>query len=85
MKKNAVMRTSSGALAGVFASFFTHPMDVVRARLTVQDQSRTVYNGNHVLIVSFTINKTLLLMNVGMVVPNIMCVSHCTSLCMLYK
>ena len=54
MKKNAVMRTSSGALAGVFASFFTHPMDVVRARLTVQDQSRTVYSGNHVLTASFT-------------------------------
>ena len=47
MRKNATMRTTSGAMAGVFASLLTHPMDVVRARLTVQDQSHKAYNGIH--------------------------------------
>ena len=45
MKKSTVMRITSGAMAGIFASIFTHPMDVVRARLTVQDQSSKAYTG----------------------------------------
>ena len=32
-------RILSGATAGVIATSATHPLDVVRARLTVQDQS----------------------------------------------
>jgi solute carrier family 25 phosphate transporter 23/24/25/41 len=45
MRKNATMRITSGAMAGIFASIFTHPMDVVRARLTVQTKSSKVYTG----------------------------------------
>lgn len=50
MKKSAVMRITSGAMAGIFASIFTHPMDVVRARLTVQDQSSKAYTGTIILL-----------------------------------
>ena len=65
MRKNAAMRITSGAMAGVFASFFTYPIDVVRAKLTVQDPSCRVHRGmdhlvaNHV-VTSFCIMHALL-------------------------
>ena len=40
-------------MAGVFASMFTHPMDVVRARLTVQDQSSKAYSGMYFTCVPY--------------------------------
>ena len=41
-----VWRMGAGATAGVFATLVTHPMDVVRARLTVQQPSdATAYRG----------------------------------------
>ena len=45
MRRNSAMRVTSGAMAGIFASFFTYPIDIVRAKLTVQDQSTKVYRG----------------------------------------
>ena len=45
-KKNAAWRTTSGLVAGVFATLFTHPVDVVRARLTVQDHLHKQYTGD---------------------------------------
>ena len=44
---NAVWRMGAGAFAGMFATLLTHPMDVVRAKLTVQSQNSRVYNGKH--------------------------------------
>lgn len=38
----------AGAFAGVFATVLTHPMDVVRAKLTVQSQAHKTYNGTRV-------------------------------------
>lgn len=57
VKKNAAWRASSGLVAGVFATLLTHPVDVVRARLTVQDHFHKQYTGNwciYVLLVDFT-------------------------------
>ena len=51
MKRSAIMRTTSGAIAGMFGTFFTHPIDVVRARLTVQDQSSKKYNGTKFVLI----------------------------------
>ncbi len=42
---NPVWRMGAGAVAGVFATLLTHPMDVVRARLTVQSRQETQYRG----------------------------------------
>lgn len=42
---NTVWRMGAGAFAGVFATVVTHPMDVVRARLTVQSHSAKTYRG----------------------------------------
>jgi solute carrier family 25 phosphate transporter 23/24/25/41 len=39
------MRMCSGAMAGVFATLFTYPIDVARAKLTVQERTTKSYNG----------------------------------------
>jgi len=36
----------AGAFAGMFATILTHPMDVVRAKLTIQSQTSKLYKGN---------------------------------------
>ena len=38
-------RMGAGAFAGVFATVLTHPMDVIRARLTVQSHTNKQYKG----------------------------------------
>ncbi len=38
-------RMCVGGLAGLVATIVTHPIDVVRARLTVQDPSSRAYRG----------------------------------------
>ena len=55
MKKSVAMRITSGAMAGIFASSFTHPMDVVRARLTVQDCASKEYAGKRVSLVKVSV------------------------------
>lgn len=40
----------AGAFAGMFATILTHPMDVVRAKLTVQSQKSRVYKGVDVIM-----------------------------------
>ena len=40
----------AGAFAGVFATVLTYPMDVVRAKLTVQSQAHKTYNGVRALL-----------------------------------
>ena len=40
----------AGATAGTFATLLTHPIDVVRARLTIQSQATQHYRGNTVQI-----------------------------------
>lgn len=47
---NPVWRMGAGAFAGVFATVLTYPMDVVRAKLTVQSQARKTYNGAQVFL-----------------------------------
>ncbi len=42
---NMAGRMFIGGLAGLFATLVTHPIDVVRARLTVQDSSNKTYGG----------------------------------------
>ena len=42
------MRMCSGAMAGVFATLFTYPIDVARAKLTVQERTTKSYNGRPV-------------------------------------
>ncbi len=42
---NAVYRMGAGAFAGMFATILTHPMDVIRAKLTIQSQNTKVYEG----------------------------------------
>jgi len=38
-------RMCVGGMAGLVATLVTHPLDVVRARLTVQDQTHKTYRG----------------------------------------
>ncbi|CAI7999938.1 Calcium-binding mitochondrial carrier protein SCaMC-1 [Geodia barretti] len=45
IRKSAAMRICSGAMAGVFATLFTYPIDVARAKLTVQERTTKSYNG----------------------------------------
>lgn len=47
---NMAGRMCVGGLAGLVATIVTHPMDVVRARLTVQDSSSKVYRGRDMCI-----------------------------------
>ena len=47
---NPVLRMGAGAFAGVFATVLTHPIDVVRARLTVQSQTDMAYRGVYVCV-----------------------------------
>lgn len=47
IRRNTAMRICSAAMAGIFATLFTYPIDVVRAKLTVQEQSCKSYNGMH--------------------------------------
>lgn len=35
----------TGAFAGMFATILTHPIDVIRAKLTVQSQKNKLYQG----------------------------------------
>ncbi len=42
---NMAGRMCVGGLAGLVATIVTHPIDVVRARLTVQDPSSRAYRG----------------------------------------
>ncbi len=42
---NALWRMGAGAFAGMFATLLTHPIDVIRAKLTVQSQNAKVYRG----------------------------------------
>lgn len=42
---NPVWRMGAGATAGTFATLLTHPIDVVRARLTIQSQVTQQYRG----------------------------------------
>ena len=42
---NALWRMAAGAFAGMFATVFTHPIDVIRAKLTVQSHQHKVYRG----------------------------------------
>ena len=46
---NAVYRMGAGAFAGMFATILTHPMDVIRAKLTIQSQTTKVYKGVYCL------------------------------------
>ena len=41
----------AGAVAGMFATVLTHPMDVIRAKLTVQSQNAKVYKGMQAMYV----------------------------------
>ena len=38
---------AAGAFAGMFATVLTHPIDVVRAKLTVQSHQSQVYKGTY--------------------------------------
>lgn len=40
-----VWRFLSGATAGIVSTTVTHPLDVVRARLTIQTKGNTAYSG----------------------------------------
>lgn len=42
---NPLWRMGAGATAGIFATLLTHPIDVVRARLTIQSQFTQQYSG----------------------------------------
>ena len=44
---NPLWRMGAGASAGIFATILTHPIDVVRARLTIQSQMTQHYRGTH--------------------------------------
>lgn len=44
-QRQAMWRMGAGALAGSFATILTHPMDVIRANLTVQSPANSVYRG----------------------------------------
>ncbi len=38
----------AGAFAGMFGTVLTHPMDVIRAKLTIQSQQSKMYRGRWV-------------------------------------
>ncbi len=59
---NMAGRLCVGGLAGLFATILTHPIDVVRARLTVQDSSNKIYRGT---IASLLMYFLLYLFNYG--------------------
>ena len=52
---NPVWRMGAGASAGIFATILTHPIDVVRARLTVQSQITQQYRGTFISIKQYDI------------------------------